>query len=138
MSQNLNRLEALWNKRRGVDNHSPAHVARYATVSFLSTLYLLEIPQRSSVFWQGGCSQISMSWLESNCRLKSNRTGSVWTATLGGENECDRHRTFKPGDVLRVVGDGQVLRFLFHGGFNFQLLQEQSVCGLIYEHFIEN
>jgi hypothetical protein len=42
-----------------------------------------------------------MSWLESNCRLKSNRTGSVWTATLGGENECDRHRIFEPGDVLR-------------------------------------
>ncbi len=49
------------------------------------------------MFWQAGCSQISMSWLESNCRLKSNRTGSVWT--LGGENECDR--IFEPGDVLR-------------------------------------
>jgi hypothetical protein len=53
------------------------------------------------VFWQAGCSQISMSWLESNRRLKSNSTGSVWTATLGGENECDRHRIFEPGDVLR-------------------------------------
>jgi hypothetical protein len=42
MSQNLNRLEALWNKRRGVDNHSPAHVARYATVSFLALFILLK------------------------------------------------------------------------------------------------
>ncbi len=29
------------------------------------------------------------------------------------------------------MGDGQVLRFLVHGGFKFQLLQEQSVCELI-------
>jgi hypothetical protein len=100
MVNNLHRLEVIWKKRRGVENRSLVHAARYITVSPCAGLGF----QGSFGFFQEQlmCKELMLSMWFENCGIRE----EIRTNASGPEN----------GSQLQCVPEQSSRRQLIHAG----------------------